>query len=120
MKITRSTLALIAALFAFNAMALDASSLKLQVYSVMLSTSPLCSNPVTVFSSPTATEVDFLSTPMLGSGNPADGTYQCVIIKMSDLIKFKPSSTSGTCTAGTEYVADVCRADNGGTTHAPD
>jgi hypothetical protein len=120
MKIIRSTLALLAGLSAFNAVALDASSLKLQVYSVMLSTSPLCSNPVTVFSSPTATEVDFLSTPTLGSGNPADGTYQCVIIKMSDLIKFKPSSTSGTCTAGTEYVADVCRADNGGTTHAPD
>jgi hypothetical protein len=107
-------------LFSFNAMALDASSLKLQVYSVMLSTSPLCTSPVTVFSSPTATEVDFLSNPTLGSGNPADGTYNCVVIEMSDLIKFKPSATSGSCTAGTEYVADVCRTDNGGTTRAPD
>lgn len=107
-------------LFSSGAIALDASSLKLQVYSVMLSTSPLCTSPVTVFSSPTATEVDFLSNPTLGSGNPADATYQCVIIKMSDLIKFKPSASSGSCTAGTEYVADVCRSDNGGTTHAPD
>jgi hypothetical protein len=107
-------------LFSSSAIALDASSLKLQVYSVMLSTSPLCTSPVTVFSSPTATEVDFLSNPTLGSGNPADATYQCVIIKMSDLIKFKPSASSGSCTAGTEYVADVCRSDNGGTTHAPD
>lgn len=107
-------------LVSFDAMALDASSLKLQVYSVMLSTSPLCTSPVTVFSSPSATEVDFLSTPTLGSGNPADATYNCVIIKMSDLIKFTPSATSGSCTAGTEYVADVCRSDNGGTTHAPD
>jgi hypothetical protein len=120
MKPIRSTLALIAGLFSLNAMALDASSLKLQVYSVMLSTSPLCSSPLTVFSSPTATEVDFLANPTLGSGNPADGIYQCVIIKMSDLIKFRPSATSGTCTAGAEYVADVCRTDNGGTTHAPD
>jgi hypothetical protein len=120
MKLIRPTLALAAALFSLDALALDASSLKLQVYSVMLSTSPLCSSPVTVFSSPTATEVDFLSTPTLGSGNPADGTYHCVIIKLSDLIKFKPSGTSGTCTAGTEYVADVCRSDNSGTTHAPD
>jgi hypothetical protein len=99
---------------------LDASSLKLQVYSVMLSTSALCSNPYTVFSSALPTEVDFLSAPTLGSGNPPDATYNCVIIKMSDIIKFTPSSTSGLCTAGTEYVADVCRTDNNGTTQAPD
>ena len=84
---------LLAALFTANAMALDASSLKLQVYSVMLSTSPQCTSPVTVFSSATATEVDFLASPTLGSGNPPDATYNCVIIKMSDLIKFTPAST---------------------------
>ena len=109
-----------AALFSAPAMALDASSLKLQVYSVMLSTSAQCTSPVTVFSSATATEVDFLAAPTLGSGNPPDGTYNCVIIKMSDLIKFTPSATSGLCTAGTQYTADVCRADNGGMTQAPD
>jgi len=121
MKAFKSLLAVSAGLlFSLDAMALDASSLKLQVYSVMLSTSPLCTSPVTVFASPNATEVDFLSNPTLGSGNPADATYQCVIIKMSDLIKFTPSTTGGSCAAGTEYVADVCRTDNGGTTHAPD
>ena len=109
-----------AALCSANAMALDASSLKLQVYSVMLSTSAQCTSPVTVFSSATATEVDFLAAPTLGSGNPPDGTYQCVIIKMSDLIKFTPSATAGLCTAGTQYTADVCRTDNSGTTQAPD
>lgn len=100
--------------------ALDASSLKLQVYSVMLSTSPLCTNPTTVFSSNAPTEVDFLSAPTLGKGNPPDATYNCVIIKMSDIIKFTPSSTSGLCVAGTEYVADVCRSDNNASTQAPD
>src|SRR3982750_4341402 len=115
------TLALVAsALFSAPAMALDASSLKLQVYSVMLSTSPQCTSPVTVFSSATPTEVDFLATPTLGSGNPPDGTYQCVIIKMSDLIKFTPMTSAGLCTAGTQYTADVCRSDNGGMTQAPD
>ncbi|MGZ5274587.1 MAG: hypothetical protein ACXWCU_01635 [Caldimonas sp.] len=109
-----------AALLSSSAMALDASSLKLQVYSVMLSTSPLCTSPVTVFSSAAPTEVDFLAAPTLGSGNPPDATYNCVIIKMSDLIKFTPSATAGLCTAGTQYVADVCRSDNGGTTQAPD
>ena len=89
----------LAALFSANAMALDASSLKLQVYSVMLSTSAQCTSPVAVFSSATPTEVDFLATPTLGSGNPPDAAYNCVIIKMSDLIKFTPSSTAGLCTA---------------------
>ena len=114
-------LALVAAgLLSTSAMALDASSLKLQVYAVMLSTSPQCTSPVTVFSSATPTEVDFLATPTLGSGNPPDATYHCVIIKMSDLIKFTPSTTAGLCSASVQYTADVCRSDNGGTTQAPD
>jgi len=116
-----SKLALVAAgLLSTSAMALDASSLKLQVYAVMLSTSPQCTSPVTVFSSATPTEVDFLATPTLGSGNPPDATYHCVIIKMSDLIKFTPSTTAGLCSASVQYTADVCRSDNGGTTQAPD
>jgi len=111
---------LAAALLSTSAWALDASSLKLQVYSVMLSTSPLCTSPVTVFSSTTPTEVDFLAAPTLGSGNPPDATYVCVIIKMSDLIKFTPSTSAGLCSASVQYTADVCRSDNGGTTQAPD
>ena len=39
---------------------------------------------------------------------------------MSDLIKFTPSATAGLCNAGTQYIADVCRSDNGGMTQAPD
>jgi hypothetical protein len=109
-----------ASLISAPAFALDASSLKLQVYSVMLSTSAQCTNPVTVFSSATPTEVDFLAAPTLGSGNPPDATYHCVVIKMSDLIKFTPSASAGLCSAGTQYTADVCRSDNGGTTQAPD
>ncbi len=108
------------ALLSAHAMALDASSLKLQVYSVMLSTSALCTSPVTVFSSATPTEVDFLNAPTLGSGNPPDGTYNCVVIKMSDLIKFTPKTSAGLCSATTQYTADVCRTDNSGTTQAPD
>ena len=108
------------ALLAPAAMALDASSVKLSVYSVMLSTSPLCSSPVTVFSNPTPVDVDFLSGPTLGKGNPADGTYNCVIIKMKDLIRFKPSGSAGSCVAGNEYTIDVCRSENSGTSGAPD
>lgn len=112
--------AILTVLLSSNVMALDASSLKLKVYAVMMSTSPLCSSPITIFSNVVPTEVDFLATPTLGSGNPADATYNCIIIKMSDNIKFKPSTSSGSCVAGTEYVNDVCRTDNSGTTRAPD
>jgi hypothetical protein len=102
-----------------GAMALTgASSLKLQVYSVMLSTSPLCSSPFTVFSNSTPTEVDFLATPTLGGGDPPDATYNCVIIKMLDSIKFKPSTTDGACSAGVEYTDDVCQTAE--QTRAPD
>ena len=107
-------------LLSANAMALDASSLKLKVYSVMMSTSPLCTSPITIFSNTVPTEVDFLATPTLGSGNPPDGTYNCIIIKMADIIKFKPSTSSTWCIAGTEYSSDVCRSDNSGTSRAPD
>ena len=115
----RLSTALITLLLGGNALAFtNASSLKLQVYSVMLSTSAQCTNPFTVFSSSTPTEVDFLATPTLGSGNPADGTYNCIIIKMSDTIKFKPTALDGSCAAGLEYSTDVCQT--GETTLAPD
>ncbi|MEO6895060.1 MAG: hypothetical protein ABI218_00275, partial [Caldimonas sp.] len=95
MKLIRLALLASALAASSQAMALDASSLKLQVYSVMLSASPLCTNPYTVFSNTAPTEVDFLAAPTLGSGNPPDGTYHCVIIKMSDIIRFTPSASSG-------------------------
>ncbi len=115
-----SSIGLCLALLAPAALALDASSVKLSVYAVMLSTSPLCSSPVTVFSNPTPVDVDFLSGPTLGKGSPADGSYNCVIIKMKDLIRFKPSCSAGSCLADTEYTIDVCRSDNSGSTAAPD
>ncbi|WP_295760700.1 hypothetical protein [Undibacterium sp.] len=118
MKLVKWAL-LYAVLASTNAMALNASSLKLKVYAIMLSTSPLCTNPFTVFSS-IGTEVDFLTSPTLGSGNPPDGTYNCVIIKMSDNIKFTPSTSGGACVGGTEYVAETCSTNNHGTSNAPD
>jgi hypothetical protein len=96
----------------------SASSLKLQVFSVMLSTSPLCTNPVTVFSNSTPTEVDFLATPTLGGGNPADGIYECVIIKMLHSIKFRPNDGEANCPVGLEIIDDVCQTTE--QTNAPD
>lgn len=103
-------LGLCAFLLCSNAMAVtSASSLKLQVFSVMLSTDQNCGNPVTVFSNNSPTEVDFLVTPTLGGGNPPDGVYECVIIKMLHSIKFKPNAGEANCTAGVEVSDDVCQ-----------
>jgi hypothetical protein len=92
---------------------LSASSIKLKVYKMAVSTSPLCTGLITVLDNGnTPTEVDFLQNPSLGSGSLADGTYPCIVIEFSDLVKFTPSSnsTSTNCLASTEYTLDVCRA----------
>lgn len=95
---------------------LSASSIKLKVYKMAVSSSPLCTNLITVLDNgSTPTEVDFLSNPNLGSGTLANGTYPCVVIEFSDLVKFRPSanSTSLNCSTATEYTLDVCRAGGG-------
>ena len=89
--------------------AVNASSLKLKVYGVAVSLTADCANPIVLFDSTSPTEVDFVSAPSLGSGDIADGTYQCVMINVSDQIKHTPATTSGSCTAGTEYTGQICQ-----------
>ena len=49
------------------------------------------------------------SNPTIGSGSVANGTYPCVIFKMSDQVTFVPSANDGTgCVSGTSYTIDVC------------
>ncbi len=88
----------------------DPASLKVKVYGVYASTSPQCTNPIQVFLKTTGDYVDLLQNPTLGGGDLPDGTYECVIIKMSDVIKHTPKVTDSTCVAGTEYTGEVCRA----------
>jgi hypothetical protein len=93
-----------------NATMINASSLTFSVYKMAVSTSPLCTNLITVLdngNSPTA--VDFLTNPNLGNGVVADGTYPCIVIEFADYISFKPSATSGACVLNTTYYGDICR-----------
>jgi hypothetical protein len=92
----------------------DPASLKLKVYGLYASTSPQCTNPVRVFLRTSGDYVDILRGPTLGDGDLADGTYHCVIIKMSDVIKHTPMVTDAACVAGTEYSGEVCRAGGDG------
>lgn len=101
--------------FGSSSFAVNPTSVYLKIYAILASTNTDCSDPVVVMSSSTPVEVDMLTAPELGGGSMDDGTYPCVIMKMSDIIRFTPESTTGVCTGGTEYTIDVCRADNSGT-----
>ena len=92
----------------------DPASLKMKIYGVYASTSPQCTNPINVFLKTTGEYVDLLKGPALGGGDLPDGTYNCVIIKMSDVIKHTPKVTDAACVAGTEYSGEVCRAGGDG------
>lgn len=102
-------------LFGFSASGADLnlspSSLKLTVYKMAVSSSPLCTNLTTVIDNGTSpSEVEFVGGVSLGSGTIANGTYSCIVIEMASYIKFTPSttSTSTNCQAATENTLDVC------------
>lgn len=94
--------------------AIDPSSVKISIYAVAVSTSADCSNPTVVIDNgSTPVEVNFTSTPSLGAATVTAGTYPCVILKMSDVIKFTPAASSGSCNSTVEYTIDVCRSGAG-------
>lgn len=86
----------------------DPSSLKLKVYSVYASLSAQCTSPIQIFNNASGTFVDLLKGPVLGGGDLADGTYNCIIIKMSSIVKHTPLVTDTSCVAATEYTGGVC------------
>ena len=53
---------------------------------------------------------DMMSNPVLFSGSPAAGAYQCVAIKMSDVIHMAPATSFGACVANADYPGDIYRA----------
>lgn len=116
---------LIGLLLAPNAFAgVNTAVATVKLYKAYMSTSGDCSSPVTFFNAETDmanfpngyAEVDMVAGPTIGSGTLADGTYQCVIFKMSDRVTFTPSANDGTaCVAGTSYTIDVCWSYDGTT-----
>ena len=87
---------------------IDAGSMKVTIYKFAVSATKDCTNPVVVFSSTAGVENDLLANPTYGSGPVDPGTYECVMIEMSKIIKTSAATTSGTCTQGVEFSDVIC------------
>ncbi len=93
---------------------LDPTKLEVKVYGVYISKNEDCSSPVETLSNAAPDYQDLLSAPTLVDKDNGDGslngTYKCVIIKMSDQIRVTPktSTDGGMCVAGTAFVTGVC------------
>ena len=97
-----------------QAVGVSASSLKLKVYKVGFSKKGDCSDPVVIDLD--GSYIDFLSSEasdsQLGEGELRTGNYKCIIMEMSDYVKFTPAVSQGShCVGGTEYTLDVCQMD---------
>ncbi len=94
--------------------------LQMRVYAAYVSASQDCSSPILVEDHGSVGRlVDMYEAggPTLFSGNPGDGTYPCVILKISDTMKFKVDATavadhSACSSVDTEHTFDVYRDGN--------
>jgi hypothetical protein len=98
----------LAAVFASN----NASSLKVKLYKFAVSTNVDCSSPVTVYTNDDPDYQEMTGQATFGQSEVADGTYPCVILEMSDIIKFTPTGSASPCVDGTEVTYDICKGGN--------
>lgn len=94
-------------------------SVFMKIYSLWLSPNADCSSAINVFDSSAAMEFDMVSGPTIGGGNPPDGTYQCLIMKISDQVRFVVNAAEGSCTAGYTGTLDLCRTAGGASQTTP-
>jgi hypothetical protein len=91
----------------------DPSSIKVGMYALWISQNADCSNAVLVQDNgATAQYKDFVAAPTLFTGTPPAGSYKCLGIKMSDVIRFESARAFAQCATNTEYAIDIYRGDN--------
>ena len=87
-----------------------ASSVTIRMYALWISTHGDCSAPLLVQTyGETGQDKDFMQNPVLFAGQPAVGSYQCVMFRMSDVLRIKPATTFGACIADADYAGDIYR-----------
>lgn len=88
----------------------DPSSLRVKMYALYISPNADCTAMELVQDNGDAAPYkDLVQSPLLFSAAATAGSYECVAMRMSDVVKFTPATTFSTCTAGTEYTRDVYR-----------
>lgn len=102
----------------FNLLGGDTSVAKLKAYEFLMAKAADCSDAVSIFKDDAGIEVDMMAGPEIGSGQLDVGTYNCVIMVMSDTLNFTPKTTDGACVAGTAVALDVFRPQ--GETYKPE
>jgi hypothetical protein len=110
--LTFAMLAMRSAALASNAV--DPSEVYIKVYETRISANADCSGGfVRIFQDASPTAQNFLSSPSIGSGAAPRGTYNCVAIRMSDQIAYKPAETTtgSNCVAGASLTQDIMRGE---------
>ncbi|MFM8314610.1 MAG: hypothetical protein ACKOA8_10025 [Deltaproteobacteria bacterium] len=92
---------------------LDPASLNSKVFAMYVSTSPYCTSPKLIFSKDIAIFYDVFGFPTLGvtdnKDRSYDGTYSCLIFKISERFTFRPNVTGGdSCLFTSVYTEDFC------------
>jgi len=100
----------------------DASEVNMKIYKLWVSPNTDCSDATMVFQDASPVAQNMITNPTFGNATLPNGTYPCIVLKMSDLITGKPAytSTAGNCTPSTNISIDVFRADNNDTSTCPD
>lgn len=91
----------------------DPTEFSIGFLEMRLSASVDCSAPYqTVFAQSSPNRVDLLTDPEIANTDGvAEGTYPCVLMRISDLLQFVPSATTGACTGGVAVTRDTYRAE---------
>ncbi len=75
-----------------------------------------CSSPVTVqrlaADADSAVVFDLAASPTIVTGAIPAGTYRCILVHQSDVLRFRPATTFGACDASQVYTQDLYRADS--------
>jgi hypothetical protein len=88
----------------------DPAAIRIGMYALWISANGDCSDPTLVQDYGLAGSVkDFAQSPVLFSAAAVEGSYECLLIRMSDVVSFSPATTFGNCTAGTDYEMDIYR-----------
>lgn len=92
--------------------ALDPVELKAKVAAMYMSKSPYCTSPILVFSKTNVLAYDVFGFPTLGvldnQGRDYDGSYPCIILKMSEQITFRANILEGNCSMNNSHTTNLC------------